>query len=211
MYPEYKRIKNQQHRMPFFHLSIIYYYNKGFLIPFIYRLNRYNTMFLSRRRLVLIGTAASIGIIIILLPVILTITLPDLNKINITIQKIELNGAPQQNRTTELNVFFNINNPTNQALTTSRIDYTLFANGNSLGNHTISYIDIPVNGRPQLLADRDTIIKSPPIKVTTEDENLHNSFINNNRTLNNIDWKVEGTAIIESGFSSSPKQFTSSW
>ncbi|MDQ4073663.1 MAG: hypothetical protein M3162_05080 [Thermoproteota archaeon] len=196
--------------MPSFRLSIIYYYNKGFLIPFIYRLNRYNTMFLSRRRLVLIGTAASIGIVIILLPVILTITLPDLNKISITIQKIELNGAPQQNRTTELNVFFSINNPTSQALTTSRIDYTLFANGNPLGDDTISYIDIPVNGRPQLLADRDTIIRDT-IRVTTEDEDTHNSFINNNQTLNNIDWKVEGTAIIESGFSSSPKQFTSSW
>jgi hypothetical protein len=167
-------------------------------------------MFLSRRRLVLIGTAAAIGIIIILLPVILTITLPDLNKINITIQKIELNGAPQQNKTTYLNVFFNINNPTSQALTTSRIDYALSANGNSFGNQTISYIDIPVNGRPQLLADRDTVIRST-IKVTPENEDLYDSLINNNQTLNNLDWKVEGTAIIESGFSSSPKQFTASW
>jgi hypothetical protein len=46
-------------------------------------------MFLSRRRLVLIGTSAIVVGIIILLPLILTITLPDLNKVNITIQKIE--------------------------------------------------------------------------------------------------------------------------
>ena len=49
-------------------------------------------MFLSRRRLVLIGTVAIIGGVIILLPLILTITLPDLNKVSITTNKIEFKG-----------------------------------------------------------------------------------------------------------------------
>ena len=29
--------------------------------------------------------------------------------------------------------------------------------------------------------------------------------------MQNIDWKVEGSAIIESGFSSAPKDFMASW
>ena len=94
-------------------------------------------MFLSRRRLVLIGTSAIVVGIIILLPLILTITLPDLNKVNITIQKIEYKGIIEKNNTALLNIFFNINNPTSQALTTSKIDFKLFTNGNSLGNYTI--------------------------------------------------------------------------
>jgi LEA14-like dessication related protein len=161
-------------------------------------------MFLSRRRLILIGTVAIIGGVIILLPLILTLTLPDLNKVNITTNKIEFNGLIEKNNTVLLNLFFNINNPTSQALTTSKIDYTLFANGHSLGDHT------PVNGRPQLIANRDATIQQE-IKVPITDEKLVTDLKNNNKTLQNIDWKIQGSAIIESGFSSAIKNFTSSW
>jgi LEA14-like dessication related protein len=167
-------------------------------------------MFLSRRRLVLIGTVAIIGGVIILLPLILTITLPDLNKVSITTNKIEFKGLIEKNNTVLLNLFFNINNPTSQALTTSKIDYKLFANGQSLGDHTIQYLDTPVNGRPQLLANRDATIQQE-IKVPITDEKLVTDLRNNNNTLQNIDWKVQGSAIIESGFSSAIKNFTTSW
>lgn len=167
-------------------------------------------MFLSGRRLVLVGISAIIGGIIILLPLILTITLPDLNKVNITIEKIEYNGLIEKNNTALLNIFFNINNPTSQALTTSKIDFTLFANGISLGTNTIQYIDIPVNGRPQLLANRDSVIHQV-INAPITDKKLSTDLRNNNGKLQNIHWKVEGSAIIESGFSSSVKNFTASW
>ena len=45
-------------------------------------------MFLSRRRLILIGISAVVIGTIILLPLILTVTLPDLSKLSITIDKI---------------------------------------------------------------------------------------------------------------------------
>jgi predicted extracellular nuclease len=167
-------------------------------------------MFLSRRRLVLIGTSAIVVGIIILLPLILTITLPDLGKVNITIQKIEFKGIIEKNNTALLNIFFNINNPTSQALTTSKIDFKLFTNGNSLGNYTIQYIDIPVNGRPQLLANRDSVIHQI-INVPISDKKLITDIRNNNATMQNLHWKAEGSAIIESGFSSSNKNFVSSW
>ncbi len=167
-------------------------------------------MFLSRRRLILIGISAIVIGIIILLPLILTITLPDLSKVNITIQKIEYKGMIEKNNTALLNIFFNINNPTSQALTTSKIDFKLFAKGNSLGNYIIQYIDTPVNGRPQLLANRDSIIHQI-INVPIVDKKLITDLRNNNGTMQNLHWKAEGAAIIESGFSSSIKNFTTSW
>jgi hypothetical protein len=167
-------------------------------------------MFLSRRRLVLIGISAIVGGIIVLLPLILTITLPDLNKVNISLQRIDYQGAIENNNTAMLNIFFNVHNPTSQALTTSKIDFSLFANGISLGNHTIEYLDTPLNGRPQLLANRDSIVHEV-INAQVPDKNLFVNLKNNNQTMQKINWKVDGTAIIESGFSESPKQFTSSW
>ena len=166
-------------------------------------------MFLSRRRLVLIGTATVIVGVIILLPLILTITLPDLGPIDIIVKKIELEDLSEDNIAT-LNVVFNIKNPTGQALTTSKIDYELYANGESIGEYTKSYIDIPLNGRPQLLSNTDTNISSV-IETPVLDEKIRLDLRNNNQSLQNIEWTINGDAIIESGFSSAPKIFNTTW
>ena len=166
-------------------------------------------MFLSRRRLVLIGTATVIIGVIVLLPLILTITLPDLSAVDIIVKNIELQDISDDNIAT-LKVIFNIKNPTGQALTTSKIDYDLSANGESIGEYTKSYIDIPLNGRPQLLSNTDTNISSV-IETPVLDEKIRSDFRNNNQSLQNIEWKINGNAIIESGFSSAPKIFNATW
>ena len=167
-------------------------------------------MFLSRRRLILIGTATVIVGVIILLPLILTITLPDLDDISIIVKKIELEDISNDNNTATLNVLFNIQNPTGQALTTSKIDYELIANGESLGEHSKSYIDIPVNGRPQLLSNTDTNISSV-IEASISDKDIRADLLRNNQSIENIEWIINGNAIIESGFSSAPKLFNATW
>ncbi|HEX5187607.1 MAG TPA: hypothetical protein VFV86_12025 [Nitrososphaeraceae archaeon] len=166
-------------------------------------------MFLSRRRLVLIGTVAVIVGVIVLLPLIFTITLPDLSAVNITVKNIELEDISEDNIAT-LKVVFNIKNPTSQALTTSKIDYQLDANGELIGNFTKSYIDIPLNGRPQLLSNTDTNISSV-IETPALDEKIMSDIRNNNQSLQNIEWTIDGNAIIESGFSSAPKIFNATW
>jgi hypothetical protein len=166
-------------------------------------------LFLSRRRLVLIGTVTVIVGVIVLLPLILTITLPDLSAVNITVKNIELEDISEDNIAT-LKVVFNINNPTSQALTTSKIDYQLDANGELIGNFTKSYIDIPLNGRPQLLSNTDTNISSV-IETPALDEKIMSDIRNNNQSLQNIEWTIDGNAIIESGFSSAPKIFNATW
>jgi len=166
-------------------------------------------LFLSRRRLVLIGTVTVIVGVIVLLPLILTITLPDLSAVNITVKNIELEDISEDNIAT-LKVVFNIKNPTSQALTTSKIDYQLDANGELIGNFTKSYIDIPLNGRPQLLSNRDTNISSV-IETPALDEKIMSDIRNNNQSLQNIEWTIDGNAIVESGFSSAPKIFNATW
>jgi hypothetical protein len=167
-------------------------------------------LFLSRRRLVLIGTVIVIVGIIVLLPLILTITLPDLGAVSIIIKNIELKDISSDNDTATLNVVFNIKNPTSQALTTSKIDYELVANGESLGEYSKSFIDIPVNGRPQLLSNTDTNISSI-IETPIKNQAFRMNLIQNNQTMQNMDWIVNGNAIIESGFSSAPKTFNATW
>ncbi len=166
-------------------------------------------MFLSKRRLVLIGTVAAIAVVIVLLPIILTITLPDLSSVDIGINKIEVKEPSNKNNSAIIQLSFIIKNPTSQALTTSKIDYKLFANGNSLGDHTISYADIPVNGRPQILSHGNSSIPDS-INVPISNEKFANDLKNNSQKVKNINWRVEGTAIIESGFSSAPKAFNAS-
>ena len=166
-------------------------------------------MFLSRRRLVLIGTVTVIVGVIVLLPLILTITLPDLSAVDIIVKKIELDDISEDNIAT-LKVVFNIKNPTRQALTTSKIDYELNANGESIGEYTKSYVDIPLNGRPQLLSNTDTNISSV-IETPVLDEKIGLDLRNNNQSLQDIKWTINGNAIIESGFSSAPKIFNATW
>ncbi|WP_458719295.1 hypothetical protein [Candidatus Nitrosocosmicus sp. R] len=157
----------------------------------------------------MIGTATVIIGVIVLLPLILTITLPDLSAVDIIVKNIELEDISEDNIAT-LKVVFNIKNPTEQALTTSKIDYELNANGESIGEYTKSYIDIPLNGRPQLLSNTDTNI-SAVIETPVLDEKIRSDFRNNNQSLQNIEWTINGNAIIESGFSSAPKIFNATW
>ena len=165
-------------------------------------------MFLSRRRSILIVAIAAITIAIILLPVILaTLTAPDINSITIELSKIEV-GDITNDKTIPLNVFFNIHNPTDKAMTTSKIDYNLIADGESLGQGVLSYEDIPLNGRPQLSPGLTTTLKSTFELSQSNTNSDVFRVIKNAQATEQIKWKVEGVAQIESAFSFSPKQFS---
>jgi LEA14-like dessication related protein len=165
-------------------------------------------MFLSRRRIILVGAIAAITIAIILLPLILaTVSAPDINSITIELSKVEVGDITNDN-IIPLNVFFNIHNPTDKAMTTSKIDYNLIADGESLGQGILSYEDIPLNGRPQLSPGLTTTLRST---FELNQSNMNSDIfrvIKNAQATEQIKWKVEGVAQIESAFSFSPKQFS---
>ena len=165
-------------------------------------------MFLSRRRIILVVAIAAITIAIILLPLILaTVSAPDINSITIELSKVEVADIAND-KTIPLNLFFNIHNPTDKAMTTSKIDYNLIADGESVGQGFLSYEDIPLNGRPQLSPGLTTTLKST---FELNQSNLNSDIfrvIKNAQATEQINWRVEGVAQIESAFSFSPKQFS---
>jgi LEA14-like dessication related protein len=164
-------------------------------------------MFLSRRRIVLILVIAAVAGAIILLPLILTATLPaDLNTITIRLSKVEVVNST--NEDISLNVIFSIHNPTQKSLTTSKIEYQLYANNKSLAQGMLSFEDVPVNGRPQLLSNSTTQLKDQfEISRSAANEDIF-KLIQKPLMGRNIHWGVQGTALIESGLSSSPLQFS---
>jgi hypothetical protein len=168
-------------------------------------------MLLSKRRIILIGVIAAVVATIVLLPLILTITLPiDIKDVTISLGKVEVvkNATADNPRIVHLNLIFDVHNPTDKSLTTSKIEYQLFANGQPLGGGLLSYEDVPVNGRPQLLSNTDARLQSQFI-VTPSNVNAEIiKQITNPSTGKKITWKVVGQADIESGFSSSSKSFT---
>ena len=166
-------------------------------------------MFLTRRRAILIGVVAAIAAGIIFTPLILTLTLPpDINAVKINLDKVEIENPSPEEETENLltlNVFFNVDNPTDKTLTTSKIEYTLFANGESLGNGHIDYVDIPVHGRPQLLSGGEATIMSK-FEIPRNDPTL-TQISTGNLNSSDINWEAEGTADIESGFVTTPLAF----
>ena len=165
-------------------------------------------MFLSRRRIVLIAAIAAVAITIVFLPLILTITLPtNLNTVSIALAKVEVVNVTGSSLI-NLNVFFSIHNPTEKTLTTSGIDYQLFADGTLIGQGSLSYADVPVNGRPQLLSNTTITIQSQFQVVNSHSNPQIFQVIQNPATFKQIKWRAEGVVELESGFSSASKQFS---
>lgn len=165
-------------------------------------------MFLSRRRIILIAAIAAVAIAIVFLPLILTITLPkDLDRVSISVSRVEILNMTDNNLI-NLNVAFTIHNPTDTTLTTSGIDYQLFGDGIPIGQGSLSYADVPVNGRPQLLSGSTITLESQLPVVNSHSNSQIFKSMQNPSLFKQIKWRVDGSTDLESGFSSASKQFS---
>lgn len=169
-------------------------------------------MFLSGRRLVLFGVIAGIVVIIVLLPAILdSLSGQGITNVKFALSKVQNVGVDVANKTISLKVIFAVLNPTDKALTTSRIDYLLLANDTKLGNGTVSFEDIPLNGRPQLYPEKTVYIPSIfkfTQSVTTSE--IYNKLKNDSIATGHTNWSVLGQAQIDSAFTTLPKSFQAS-
>ena len=166
-------------------------------------------MFLSARRLLLIGVIGAVVAVIVLLPIILeTLSGQGITNVKISLSKVQV-ISNASNNTASLQVIFALLNPTEKALTTSGIEYELSANGTLLGNGTVSYQDIPLNGRPQLYPEKTVYIPSTfsveQSKITPE---LYEKLIESKP--GHTTWTVRGVAQIDSAFTTLPKAFEAS-
>jgi LEA14-like dessication related protein len=155
------------------------------------------------RRIILIGAIAAIAATIILLPIIFAQTAPDLNKVDVRLSKVSVTKADEEK--INLKVVFTLANPTEQTATTSKIEYELFADGVLLGQDTISYEDIPPNGRPAIFGNGSVDISDPFVVEYSDDlAALYDKIENDTQ---NVRWGVKGTAQIESTLTTVPKDF----
>jgi hypothetical protein len=164
-------------------------------------------LIIGPRRVALIGAIAAVVLTIVFYPLLVQ-TPFNLEDINIQLSRVMLASGSQEEQELDLRISLNITNMSEYTLTTSKIEYELFADGAPVGTDTISYEDIPVNGRPALFSN------APPITITdtftldySEDRaELFNQILGES---SEISWSITGSASIESGTSFQEKTFTS--
>jgi hypothetical protein len=157
--------------------------------------------------LALIGAIAAVVVTIIAYPYLLTIFSPeiDVEKVNIDLANVSLQPESSEQELT-LQVTFTLVNNNEVALTTSKIEYELFADGTTVGTDILSYEDIPVNGRPALFSGSPVPLRDFFVLKYSDDEAaLFNTILTNSTQLN---WRVTGSATIESGTIFVPKEFS---
>jgi hypothetical protein len=163
-------------------------------------------MFLTRRRITLIGAVAAVAGAIILLPYISSLTASGLDRVTISLFNIEVAPVDNEEERIQLDVDFLLNNPTDKTVTTSKIEYDLFADNDPLGDSILSYEDIPPNGRPALLPNQSIKLTSPfQLIYSDSTAEVFRKIADNSSDIN---WKVQGSAIIESAITLQEKQFS---
>ncbi len=167
-------------------------------------------MFIGARRAILIGVIGAIVAFIVLFPAIPDLLRggSELRDVTIGIQNITIENTNTVNNTIPLKVTFKINNQGDKVLSTSKVDYTIYANNTSLGNGLLSYEDIPPNGRPQLYPHSPTTLESTFIlDRTASNSALFDKIQDDKFMTNSTEWKVNGTAQIDSAFTIYPIDF----
>jgi LEA14-like dessication related protein len=163
-------------------------------------------LIIGPRRLALFGAIGAVVLTIILYP---ELVRTPFNPEDVTIQLSRVALAPggEGDQELDLNVAFNVTNNSDFTLTTSKIEYELFVDGASVGTDTISYEDIPVNGRPALFSGEPpiTLRDEFTLKYSDADAEMFNKILNGSE---DIQWSVTGKASIESGTTFLEKTFS---
>ena len=80
-----------------------------------------------------------------------------------------------------------------------------------LGTSTLSYDDVPINGRPQLYPGKTILLPSTfVIKPSAKTSFLFEKLGNDSNIARSMTWSVKGEAQIDSAFTTLPKVFESS-
>lgn len=154
----------------------------------------------------LIGAIAAVALAIIFYPLIVQ-TPFDPERVAIQLTGVELQSGSEGEQRLDLRVALQITNTNEFTLTTSKLAYDLFADGAPVGSDTISYEDVPVTGRPAFFSNEPvTIPDTMTLQYTDEMANIFSRILNNSTDIN---WRITGSATIESGTTLQEKSFSS--
>jgi hypothetical protein len=163
-------------------------------------------LIIGPRRIVLIGAIAAVALGIIFYPLIVQ-TPFDPGRVAIQLTRVELLSGSEGEQRLDLRVALRVTNTNEFTLTTSKIAYDLFADGAPVGSDTISYEDVPVTGRPALFANQPvTISDTLTLQYTDEMASIFSRILNNSTDIN---WRISGSATIESGTTLQERTFSS--
>jgi LEA14-like dessication related protein len=163
-------------------------------------------LIIGPRRIILIGAIAAVALAIIFYPLIVQ-TPFDPQKVAIQLTGVDLVSGSESEQKLDLRVGLQITNTNEFTLTTSKIAYDLFADGVLVGSDTLSYEDVPVNGRPAFFSNQPvTLSDTLTLQYSDETAPLFDKILNNSTDIN---WRITGSAAIESGTTLQEKNFSS--
>ena len=162
-------------------------------------------MLLTGRRIVLMLAVVAVAGAIIALPYISSLTATGLDRVTVELSDVKLVSASEGQKPGQIDVMFHLTNPTDNTITTSKIEYDLFADNTRLGNSILSFEDIPPNGRPTVLPHQSIDLKSLFQPSTQPTQAIFNKIAN---SPSDINWRVQGVARIETAITLQDKQFT---
>jgi LEA14-like dessication related protein len=163
-------------------------------------------MFLTKRRIVLMLAVVAVAGAIIALPYISSLTATGLDRVTIELSNVEFVPASDDQKASQIDIVFHLTNPTDKTVTTSKIEYNLFANNMQLGDSILSFEDIPPNGRPAILPQQSiNLTSSFQITPSQSTQAIFSRIAN---SPSDIKWKVQGEARVESAITLQEKQFS---
>src|SRR5918996_6377766 len=183
-------------------MSKIASFSRKVLISSVRQLAPY--LIIGPRRIILIGAIAAVALAIIFYPLIVQ-TPFDPEKVAIQLTGVELMSGSEAEQKLDLRVGLQVTNTNEFTLTTSKVAYDLFADGAPVGSNTLSYEDVPVNGRPAFFSNQPvTLSDTLTLQYSDETANLFSKILNNST---DIDWRITGSATVESGTTLQEKNF----
>jgi LEA14-like dessication related protein len=162
-------------------------------------------LILGPRRLALIAAIAAVALAIIFYPLIVSTPI-DLEKVNIALSRVVLSSGGEGDQELNLRVTFGVNNTNDFTLTTSKIEYELFADGTSIGTDILSYEDVPPNGRPPFFSGTSVPLSDTfTLRYSDANAEIFNRILED---TTQIQWRASGTSIIESVTTFVTKEFS---
>ncbi|MGI0101672.1 MAG: hypothetical protein ACREA7_03645 [Nitrosotalea sp.] len=129
---------------------------------------------------------------------------PQLEQITISVQNIKVLDVNKISNQADLEIDYVLSNPTTITSTISTIDYTLYANGQNVGDGHYSVEDIPMAGRPALFADSNATVPDTLKLVRSNSTGaMYDSIVRGDP----VKYEIKGQVTIESNLTLITKDF----
>jgi len=159
---------------------------------------------LNKGRVVIFACFAGLGAMMLFFYLYANSFQGDLEKVTVQVDSVNVIEENKINKRAQLDVRFNLQNPSSLTLTVSTINYELFANGKSLGQGHLSNEDIPEAGRPILFANNNATLPNTFDLVYSDNFANEYSIITSHQS---VKYEIKGQVTIQSFLTEITKDF----